>query len=279
MFQIKEIAKLLKIKILPKTKKILKEICKFDNGSKTEFEYSIRIIKGKIDNSLRIVNYDNFSYKNFIYYGKRIKLLKNIIECANGKIDKNLFEITRRLKNFRRPLYVGLEQNKKETKIKFYINFYSIKDLKKLKAAANSIFGKNKLFIKNRYFPLIGVDAVKSKKLSYKIYYLYSLEKEKNVAKKLKIKNIINYLDIIHKKYSSQNYFVISERYLGKKKVGAKIENGIKETVCFRDIIKCTGIKVEDDALNKIIYLMNKLDSYLKVIIREKDSATFYFRL
>jgi len=265
------------------TKPIIKKLLNSPSIDRTEFEFSLRIRKDKIFNSLRFVNFDNHSNSNIIQYRRRINLIKNIIfPYFKGKRVVRFFEKIREFDNFRLPLYFGLEAKGEERNFKIYLNFSHIKNELIYKDISKNILshlGCNPTF-KNRRFPLIGIDFGHLGEIRYKLYYLYNKGSERWYLNKYcfseREKKIFNFLN----KFNKNDYFVISERYTNDKCFSKKIEVGIRDDIDYERFIRVL-CKIDGcySSGRKVMEIAKRIKGKINVVIIEKQLLTIYIRI
>lgn len=260
---------LLKLKILrdyfgiKKENWLLKDLMDGYQSKNSQFEYSLKIINNKIKKGLRITNYMNY-FPTEKSYKKRIDVL-----YKKTKNREELQKMMLRLSNYKLPIYYGFEQYKGDIKYKVYVNFFRIKQQQELMDAARSIF--KDIHLKNRYFSLIGLDLDdKFSTVSYKVYYIYPFNHKKRDTEK----KFINQL----KKFSSEKFFVVSARYDSEHKLTSeKFEINLDTTLNISDIM--SQLNFPNKLYKEVIKINSLVGGKPKVVIKEKDDYTIYFRL
>ena len=211
-------------KLRQKIKTVIKELIRKDSYQRTRFEYSLRVGNNQLEKNFRFVNYDDY-YLDFekSLYLDRINLIKKIIQNHFGSkpIFNRFFTSLKKLNHYQLPLYFGIETKDKKIFLKFYLNFFNLKDRNLASQLLQDFFKKLNLKTKleKRKFSLWGLTIDKNEIFGHKIYYLY--KKNFNLTKfnfSSFEQKIFNYLNA----YNRENYFLITERYDRNKAISKK---------------------------------------------------------
>ncbi len=257
---------------------VIKKLVKGDLANKTEFGFSLKLKKGKIEDTLRLVNYDTYS-KNFEnLYTERIELIEGIINSyGKSNVSKLLFHKLRKLNKIKPSLYFGLETKKKKIRFKVYLHFGDINDSKTVRSAVKSILEQFKINIplKKEKIVIMGFDIDQEPKPKYKIYYLTHFLEEKCQDKggpSSLERKIFTFL----KPISSHYHF--GERYQGNKlisrKFGVQLKNGLKKET----LEKLLSLSGNTNCLREILTLIKSAKGKIHVIDAENDNLILYIR-
>lgn len=243
------------------------------------FEYSLQIKNRQLENSLRFVNYANYSNAAVNLYAKRINSIREIsfTFCKQKKHLNKLFTLLSKFKNLSLPFYFGIEfRFDRIIFLKFYLNFFTLSHRKKdlVYAIIKNIFSDFgfKTKIKEKIIPLIGFTLDTFGNIIYhKIYYIYRNDyKFKDFYFRQQELSIFNWLN----QYNRLKYFDIMERYDNNSLISKKIEVHPKN---YKNILKqfCL-VSNNQNIYARVKEMIKETNGKLETIGIEDDKFTIY---
>ncbi len=251
-----------------------------------EFEFSLRLRGGVPQRAVRVVNYDNQSFKYPDLYAARIEMLRDILTRAKASPRALRFMDNASAFSVRVPMYLGIELNPQGKALcKIYCNVYGIASDALRRQVVRRMLEGVAAVPRMRAFPfsLFAVDCLPgSGALPCKIYYLHSFSEKRPLRRGgFSAQEIEGFQKL--EPFAGLPYYVIAERVKGARVYSRKLEVGIRpdidQRVFLAGLLAERGVRDAGGTAERILRTRQRCRTQLRVVIVEGGVRTVYVRV